>query len=452
MPAKLKLEDFELIPNRAIYAVGMFSKIVTLHNQQIRSLNLAELLSEKINDSSKRKSVAIIGAGAAGITAATKLLFDGWKRVYLFERYSHVLPLQSGCDTRWLHPNNINWPEPDSNIETTKFDLPSLNWEADTAGNVAYKLSGKWKKFIGERIKSSQARPENILSQIYNVNYLKIGEDRYGYFITWTSQLNHNEQRVAGNDIRSSGKERFDHIILANGFGLEQHVNSYWRNESFGQPSLTGLQKVYVVSGLGDGAIIDLLRLCFLDFRPDRFISEAIEDMAITPSVKDEKSQKKTVDDFKLGIKKALSSKNKFEELLKVKKSREFSEFFTSVKSYLLARARVDTKVILHFKADMSEFSNAFDNSPATHLNKFILFIAFDCGAISLIHDLDESKYQNCEIIKRHGVNRVNPVKDVLSGDLFQNLAEERGAYFIDGGILEDQLEKTLRQKLAQEI
>ena len=74
--------------------------------------------------------------------------------------------------------------------------------------------------------------------------------------------------------------KKFDTIILAVGFGLEiQHpkfpLNSYWRNEIYGQPILDGTQQPYVVSGFGDGALVDLFRLTIERFRQDTVLSEA---------------------------------------------------------------------------------------------------------------------------------------------------------------------------------
>ena len=54
----------------------------------------------------------------------------------------------------------------------------------------------------------------------------------------------------------------FDTIILATGFGIEIYsetypTDPYWRNEQRGQPVLDGTRHTYVVSGFGDGALID---------------------------------------------------------------------------------------------------------------------------------------------------------------------------------------------------
>ena len=71
----------------------------------------------------------------------------------------------------------------------------------------------------------------------------------------------------------------FDLIILAGGFGLELAekpfvTNSYWRNEQIAQPILNGTRQSYVVSGYGDGALVDLCRLSIARFRQDSVLYE----------------------------------------------------------------------------------------------------------------------------------------------------------------------------------
>jgi hypothetical protein len=71
----------------------------------------------------------------------------------------------------------------------------------------------------------------------------------------------------------------FDTIILATGFGLETltppySLESYWRNEKLAQPVLDGSQWRHLVSGFGDGALVDLCRLTIERFRQDSIVYE----------------------------------------------------------------------------------------------------------------------------------------------------------------------------------
>src|SRR5690606_13399006 len=70
-----------------------------------------------------------------------------------------------------------------------------------------------------------------------------------------------------------------DAIVLASGFGTEVALPdgvtpSYWRNDTLGQPALNGAKQTYLVSGFGDGAIVDLCRLTIERFRQGRILND----------------------------------------------------------------------------------------------------------------------------------------------------------------------------------
>ncbi len=70
-----------------------------------------------------------------------------------------------------------------------------------------------------------------------------------------------------------SDSKQYAAVILAVGFGLEgkgKPEESYWSNDDL--DSEFGLEENVLVSGYGDGALIDLMRLCILDFRQDEMI------------------------------------------------------------------------------------------------------------------------------------------------------------------------------------
>jgi NADPH-dependent 2,4-dienoyl-CoA reductase/sulfur reductase-like enzyme len=96
-----------------LYLVGIFERGVTVYSQQIRALNLVCTLVEHGNLScmartgnasvrpSKRTTIAIIGGGFAGLTAAAALVKKGVVAdITIFEQRDTLLPLQQGSDTR----------------------------------------------------------------------------------------------------------------------------------------------------------------------------------------------------------------------------------------------------------------------------------------------------------------------------------------------------------------
>ena len=74
------------------------------------------------------------------------------------------------------------------------------------------------------------------------------------------------------------GTAIFDTIVLAAGFGWERinsfNTASYWRNEQLAQPNLTVDRTRYLVSGSGDGALVDVCRLTIERFRQDTILYE----------------------------------------------------------------------------------------------------------------------------------------------------------------------------------
>ena len=109
------------VPERPLYLVGVFERGVTVYSQQVRALNLiwalvergvlACNLDENAARSDGRGSIAIIGGGFAGLTAAAALIKkDVDANITIFERRDTLLPLQHGSDTRWLHPRIYDWP------------------------------------------------------------------------------------------------------------------------------------------------------------------------------------------------------------------------------------------------------------------------------------------------------------------------------------------------------
>src|SRR6267154_4831843 len=75
------------LPDHPLYLIGIFARGVTVYSQQIRALNLiwalvqqgilACKLQEDAPDPDKRASIAIIGGGFAGLTAAAALIKKG---------------------------------------------------------------------------------------------------------------------------------------------------------------------------------------------------------------------------------------------------------------------------------------------------------------------------------------------------------------------------------------
>ena len=100
------------LPDHPLYLVGIFARGVTVYSQQVRALNLIWVLVEQgilacnlkddATDTGRRASIAIIGGGFAGLTAAAALIKKGVHAdMTIFEHREHAAAAADGSDTRW---------------------------------------------------------------------------------------------------------------------------------------------------------------------------------------------------------------------------------------------------------------------------------------------------------------------------------------------------------------
>ena len=118
------IAESALDSSQRMFSIGCFADRVTVYSQQHRALNLIWALTTT-NHITPAATVAVIGAGFAGLAAAAALVGTG-ATVHLIERSSEVLPLQRGCACRYLHPNMYDWPSLESLDDWTR--LPFMNW------------------------------------------------------------------------------------------------------------------------------------------------------------------------------------------------------------------------------------------------------------------------------------------------------------------------------------
>jgi len=193
----------------AVYVVGCLERRVTLYAQQVRALNLVDALiaSGKLTAASR---VAIVGAGAAGLTAAAAIVraLPGIRTLELFERKPELLHLQTASRDRYLHPHLYDWPVPGT--RETRAGLPLLDWTAGPASDVADHLVTEFARLTESspvRIRASQA--------VEQVDELPLG---LGCRL-----------RIEGHTPRPE----YDLCLLTIGFGLEHFAGSgantsYW--------------------------------------------------------------------------------------------------------------------------------------------------------------------------------------------------------------------------------
>lgn len=426
MVGRITLDNFKATDGgEPIYAIGLADNLVTIRSQQLRAICLAELL-HSATPALERKSIAIIGGGIAGLTLSARLLQLGWVDIRIFERLTDLLAVQNGCDTRWIHPRIIDWPLSGSKINNS--ELPILNWETDTASNVSYEIEVGWQKIVDScAIKQTNAsggvkrgKFPRTISVLLGVTHLKISmhpsksrgrkRTKDHPVVEWIRDTKVSNRKIDGDTAQPSGQESFSKVILATGFGIETGASdSYWRNESLGQLNIDGAQRRFLVSGLGDGAISDLLRLTTRNFRPDRVVNElslgALEFYLRSQSKND---LLKALESLNTSRKQALqTAKQDLHGLIE----------------YFADRKRDDTYVVFHAVGQLG-FREAFRRSNASTLNKVFLYTLYKNGAFQYVESANygeeravaTSKDVPAEnIIRRHGVDRAKVVNDLFA-------------------------------------
>ena len=395
---KALLRRFRLSNN--IYLLGSFEAGLTIYKQQVRALNLAWSMIEVL-PRRKLERVAVIGGGFAGLTAAAALLHKGVKHVTIFEKRATLCPFQDGSDTRWVHPGIYDWPDQGSNMPAAA--LPLLNWNAGRASDVVVEVLHGW-----ERILKSRASNQTV-SIFLNVKHLRIDK---------TAEIEWVGEQVDGSSrgTPSGNKSKFESVILAVGFGLEPTARfSYWRNEQLGQPELVPGRRTYLVSGQGDGALIDLFRIRIARFRQDRILFDLFADN--TKLVK-------ALRELKRGLASPpMSSKQLYAEFERIALNPAFG--FKKLLANLQMRLRTDTAVVLQMSPRVDAFKNIFKTS-ASFQNRFLLFALYKAGG--LIPTTQKEEKLICDqygiakhdIVKRYGPKRRSAVEEAMDRSLMR--------------------------------
>lgn len=322
------------------YYIGKGASRVTFQSQQIRALNLVWALKEA-DLLGKGKRVAVIGGGLAGLTAA---LAARWcdATVRLFEERPDLMHLQRGCHLRYIHPNILDWPDPKAQVPFTS--LPILNWGCGSAAFVSELIIGQWSKLCGE------------IKDFRNCQVQRIKYDK-------------KEQKpIVSISDPEHGSQTYDIVLAATGFGMERKMErvpflSYWHNDRFSQPVIdVRTPQRYLVSGCGDGGLVDVIRLRLLDFDHRRF-SEMLVNLQVTEKLRTEllEIDREAVLLTKSKFSPALqSSGGNAKEAKSIVKS-EIAEFIwrrytglnipPELEQYVRDKKRVDTEVFLNANA-----------------------------------------------------------------------------------------------------
>ncbi len=358
-----------------VYLLGMMERGVTVYNQQVRAHNLVWSLWE-LHRAGKRDlgSVAVVGGGVAGLTATAALLsrLGTSVSVTLFERLWDLCPLQQGADARWLHPRIYAWPDRGSRAPGAS--LPILNWSEGRASDVARVLTRAFDEYCEQFATGPDSLGIFIGLQNFQLRASTLTVD-------WVGTRANREGAFFRLGASEGNGSVFQTIIVSAGFGLEQRVPSYetpsyWRNEQIAQPHLTGDKRNYVVSGYGDGALVDLCRLTIERFRQDTILYELVGS---------------ELESFEASIRDRLEGMDPGINLFSHFRAMD-ADLLAQPRAALSARIRKDTSVVLHISGkDMktTSFSGIFGPT-SSRLNRLLTYLLHRCGAFSVnLSDLD---------------------------------------------------------------
>ena len=228
---------------KSVFFLGCFEKRVTVLSQQVRALNLVAAIRDQRLVRERGGKVAIVGAGAAGITAAVALVraYPELKAVHLFEKRADLLLLQQQSN-RYLHPHNYDWPAAGS--DNPSAGLQILNWQAGPSDKVHRQLRKAFE--LASRGTVIAFRPQTEVTNVVPAA--------------------HESARVVLNSA-AYPSEIYDVVILSVGFGLEKSAKGdtrpYWSSWPLETPILEPGVKEVFVSGNGDGGLVDFMRAAF---------------------------------------------------------------------------------------------------------------------------------------------------------------------------------------------
>ncbi len=246
--ASFRINDTNM---KRVYQLGCIAQRLTVYSQQQRALNLVWALNAS-GELATVPSVAVIGAGFAGLMSAAALKSLGME-VQLYEKMTNILHLQRGNLTRFIQPHIYDWHNKSEHPRFPLAIFPLFRWFQGSAKNVVEQVEKEWSRI-----------------QIDT----KFGKD--------LATVEQRDKRYVAK-FKDNSEIEADIIILAVGYGIERTVPghtrlSYWRNDALSQPVVGyGETAEFLVSGTGDGGLIDTLRIRFADFDHQKFVSELLD-------------------------------------------------------------------------------------------------------------------------------------------------------------------------------
>jgi hypothetical protein len=217
----------------------------------------------QLGNISKETEIAVVGAGIAGLTAFVALSLMGAK-VTLYEKEAAVLTLQSGTTHRYIHPSVNFWPDEDANRTT---DFPFFDWYSSICSTVISTFLLQWE---GDPMANPHRRDplqDPVLKDSTERDPVFDCELKFSRYDKVTKKVHLIDNRPNRNVKRVEA----DLVLVAIGFGVEDDLEDtsqrpYWDKDLINYYYTSGGHNI-IVSGAGDGGLMDCLRLVYQGFK-----------------------------------------------------------------------------------------------------------------------------------------------------------------------------------------
>ncbi|MCH8146925.1 MAG: FAD-binding protein [Planctomycetes bacterium] len=264
------------------FHVGGRISPISIRDQMVRTQMLVERLFERLAPVNREVplKVLVVGAGAAGVTAAMTAAQLGYSTT-LVDKESQAFSLQRRCLTRWIDPTVYDWPAAhwdEGDFPWLNVPAPPLPWTHDWAHQLAVSLA--------IRLANAQALMPwldvqlGVLARTPQLFWYPMAMPMPGLPFDWPGLPAWRTEFVDPVTQQSRGHECFNIVIIAAGFGRENCIVpqeyrgfAFWETDEFALPDC-GLPREpeIVISGGGDGALQDFLRIVFRGARADTLI------------------------------------------------------------------------------------------------------------------------------------------------------------------------------------
>jgi hypothetical protein len=272
-----------------VFILGSLEPVrVSLIAQQVRAINLIYALACE-DRLARGTKVGILGAGPAGLTAACAAAHLG-AEVTVFERedrpFAVFCPNCGGNRRRYVHPNMDTWPE--RGWSDKRAHLEFLPWEAGPPIDIVNGFVEKLRDEFGSGNNSSAGSVDIILR---SHAHIEIGNLK-PWAITYRGEVwdwTWDARKPSYSGPTKYDREDLDVLIFAIGFGIDdphQDGNAngqsgYWCDDSKQWTDLKALSpdRKVIISGSGDGALIDALCVCLLRNAQRRGVDIEIDEL-----------------------------------------------------------------------------------------------------------------------------------------------------------------------------